>query len=268
MSYTIPYLHRYQVTTPPSGSYTLFYDLDNESVLTYKDSQGNFKALNELPSPTDTSKIDDCICEAVNQVIDDAGCSLKKGLIDATAFESIINNLNFYSVVTVDPSTGGFSHNLTSSPTLFVSLSTTDVQCNGDSDGTATASVTGGVGPYTLAWQDLAAAPANPAALAAGSYQLIVTDSNGTVKVVTFVITEPPALVITNVVVQGSSPSASATVLVGGGVPPYSYDWKDNLGISIGQTTQAATNLTTGTYQIEVTDANGCTVEDTNVVIP
>ena len=268
MSYTIPYLQRFQVTTPPSGSYTLFYDLDNESVLTYKDFQGNFKALNDLPSPTDTSKIDDCICEAINQVIDDAGCAMKKNIITATEFESIINNFNLYSVVTVDPSTGGFSHSLTSSPTLFVSLSTTEVQCNGDSDGTATASVTGGVGPYTLVWQDLAAAPANPAALAAGSYQLIVTDANGTVKVVTFVITEPPALVIINVVVQGSSPTALATVLVGGGVPPYSYDWKDNLGVPTGQTTQTATGLSSGTYQIEVKDANGCTVEDTNVLIP
>lgn len=268
MAATIPYLHRVQVTTPPSGSFTLFYDLDNDSVLTYKDSLGNFKALNHLPSPTDTSAIDDCICAVLSKVSDDAGCAMKKGIITASEMESILNNFNLYSNVTVDPSTGGFSHSITANPTLFVSLATTDVICNGSSNGTATASVTGGVGPYTLEWQDLAGAPVDPAALSAGSYQLVVTDSNGTVKVITFVINEPPALVITNVVVQGSSPSASATVLVGGGIPPYSYEWKDNSGIAIGQTTQTATSLSTGTYQIEVTDANGCTVEDTNVVIP
>jgi len=267
MSQTIPYLNRASVPTPPTGSFNLFYDLDNNSVLSYKNSQGAFAALNHLPSLTDTSKIDDCICAVVDQITDDAGCSLKNTTITASEFESIINNLNIYSNVVVDPSTGSFSHSITSNPTLFVSLVTTNVQCNGDSDGTAVATVTGGVGPYTLAWQDLSAVVVNPAALSAGAYQLIVTDNLGTVKVTTFVITEPPALVITSVPVQGTSPNATATVLAAGGVPPYAYEWKDNLGIAIGQTGQTATSLSSGTYQIEVTDANGCTVEDTNVVI-
>jgi hypothetical protein len=268
MAQTPQYLNRASVPTPPSGFWSAFYDLDNKSVLTLKDWTGAYTPLNKLPGPYDTSKLDDCLCEVVDQIVDDAGCALKNTSIDGTAYQSIINNLNYYSEVLVDPSTGGYSSSITSNPTLFVALVLNNVTCNGDSDGTAAATVTGGVGPYTLIWQDLGGGAANPAALSAGSYTLTVTDANGTVKVNTFVITEPPALVITNVPVQGTSPNATATALSAGGVPPYAYNWKDNLGVPIGQTSQTATSLSSGTYQIEVTDANGCTVEDTNVVIP
>jgi len=259
---TIQSLHRNQVTTPAPGSYTLFYDLDNGSVLTAKDSACTFTALNELPS-IDTSAIDNCICETTKQIVDDAGCSLKKSLITATEYESIINNLNLYSVVTIDPSTGGYTHSITSSPVLYVAMTLTNVLCNGDSTGTATSIVTGGVGPYVQAWTDLAGATVNPAALPAGAFKLTVTDANGTVKVVTFVISEPAALALTVVVNV-----TEATALPTGGVSPYTYVWKDNSGIPIGQTTQTATGLASATYQVEVTDANMCTIQDTNVVIP
>jgi SprB repeat len=266
---TIQYLKRNQVPTPAPGNYYLFYDLDNGSVLTYKDSDCNFVSLNELPS-VDTSAIDDCICAVIKQVVDDSGCALKKQTITATEYESILNNFNLYSVVTIDLATGGYTHSITSSPTLFVQLTTTDVLCNGDTTGTASATVTGGVGPYTLAWADYAGVAANPGALAAGSFRLTVTDANGTIKVVGFVITEPPALALTVNVQNESAPAAAdgiASAVVSGGVAPYTYVWNDNLGTPIGQTTQTATGLTAGTYQVIVTDANACIISDLNVVI-
>ena len=262
----IQFLNQNQVTTPPAGFYSLFFDLGNGSVLTYKDSDCLFTATNEIPS-IDTTAIDDCICEATKQIIDDAGCSLKAGLINATEFESIINNLNLFSVVTIDPSTGGYTHSITTSPTLFVALTTTNVLCNGDATGTSSATVTGGVGPYTLVWTLSGGGAANPAALEDGAHVLTVTDANGTVKVITFIITEPAVLALPSPVVQGASPAATATALPSGGTSPYTYEWKDNVGVPIGQPTQTATALSSGTYQVEVTDANGCTIEDTNVVI-
>jgi len=263
---TIEYLHRNQATTPSAGLYFLFYDLDNGSVLTSKDSACVFTSLNELPS-MDTSAIDDCICEATKSIIDAAGCSMEKGLIDATQYQSIINNLNLYSDVIIDPATGGYSHSITSSPTLFVATTITNALCNGGSTGTATSVVTGGVGPYTQVWSDMSGTPVNNAALPAGAFKLTVTDAAGTVKVITFIVTEPSALVLPAAVVAGSSPTATATALPSGGTSPYTYVWKDNGGVPIGQTTQTATALSTGTYQVEVTDANACTIEITNVVI-
>jgi hypothetical protein len=53
----------------------------------------------------------------------------------------------------------------------------------------------------------------------------------------------------------------SATAMVSGGAPPYTYEWSD------GQTTETAVGLTTGDYTVVVTDANGCVAEgDVSVV--
>jgi hypothetical protein len=240
---TIQYLHRNQVTTPPTGFVFVFYDLDNGSVLTYKDSDCNFVSMDELPS-VDTTKIDDCICEVINQIVDDAGCAMKSSLATPTEYESIINNINIYSVVTVDPSTGGYSHTVTSKPTLFAPLTTTNVLVNGDSTGTASVSISGGVGPYTQVWSDMSNVVVNPASLPAGAFKVTITDAVGTVKVITFIITEPPVLTLTVNVTNESAPAAAdgvASAVVGGGVTPYTYVWNDYVGTPIGQTTQTAT---------------------------
>jgi hypothetical protein len=51
------------------------------------------------------------------------------------------------------------------------------------------------------------------------------------------------------------------TIQVNGSVAtPVSYLWSD------GQTTQTATNLTSGTYTITITDANGCSATDTAII--
>ncbi|MEI2422513.1 SprB repeat-containing protein, partial [Arthrospira platensis SPKY2] len=46
-----------------------------------------------------------------------------------------------------------------------------------------------------------------------------------------------------------------ATVVATGGVTPYSYEWNDGSS----QTTSTATGLSGGTYEVTVTDGNGCT---------
>jgi len=265
----IKYLKRNQVSTPVPGQVVLFYDLDNGSVLSYKDSDCNFASLNELPS-IDTSAIDDCICDVTKQIVDDAGCSLKKDMMEPSEYESIINNINLYSNVTIDPSTGGYAHSITSKPTLFVALVSSNALCNGGATGTSSATITGGVGPYTQVWETTAGVAANPAALTAGSYRLNVTDAVGTVKVITFVITEPSALALTVNVSNETAPAAAdgvASAVVSGGTPTYTYVWNDNLGTPIGQTGQTATGLTAGTYQVIITDANGCTISKLDVII-
>ena len=69
-------------------------------------------------------------------------------------------------------------------------------------------------------------------------------------------ITEPAEL--TNTV--SSTPEnegemdGTATVVANGGVEPYTYSWNTDPE----QTTSVATNLSTGTYWVTITDANGC----------
>src|SRR5690606_20161457 len=61
----------------------------------------------------------------------------------------------------------------------------------------------------------------------------------------------------TNVACNGSS-NGTATVTVSGGIAPYTYSWSPT-----GGTSATATGLSAGTYEVTVTDANGCILTET-----
>lgn len=72
------------------------------------------------------------------------------------------------------------------------------------------------------------------------------------------------ALILDSLVVDASCGvnDGQATVVVGGGTPPYSFLWDDPAA----QTTSTATNLARGTYQCTVSDAAGCNSTITVIV--
>ena len=136
---------------------------------------------------------------------------------------------------------------------------TTNVNCNGLCTGSATSSVTGGVGPYTYLWPNTQTT-AIATNLCAGSFIVTVTDNNGNTGTATATITQPSALTSsigsqTNVSCNGGS-NGSAMVAAGGGTAPYTYLWNDP---APAQTTATCTGLTNGPWSVTVTDANGCT---------
>lgn len=134
-----------------------------------------------------------------------------------------------------------------------ISISTTDVSCAGGSDGTATASVSGGTAPFTYTWSNggTQSAISN---LAAGTYTVTVSDRNGCSSTAQTTIGEPTVLVVTS----GSSPAycgsnnGSASVSVSGGSSPYTYSWSN------GGTNDSISNVTSGSYGVTVTDSHGC----------
>ena len=79
----------------------------------------------------------------------------------------------------------------------IVADNVTDVQCHGQSTGSAEVTVTGGTAPYTYAWSD-GQDGAKAENLAAGNYSVTVTDANGcqTASPATVTIKEPDALSI------------------------------------------------------------------------
>ena len=143
--------------------------------------------------------------------------------------------------------------------------SQTNVACNGGTDGSATATATGGTAPYTYLWSN-AATTATATGLAAGNYNVTITDANGcTTNVSNINITEPTALTSsissqTNVACNGASTGA-ATVTTTGGTAPYTYLWSN------ASTTATATGLAAGNYNVTITDANGCTTNVSNINI-
>ena len=145
------------------------------------------------------------------------------------------------------------------------------VSCFGSSDGEATASATGGVLPYEYLWDAGAGSQTTAVAtsLAAGTYEVTVTDANGCTASASVTLNEPPQLVIeagpNQTVYYGYPPAACATLSysgVDGGVSPYSYLW------STGESTQDidVCPLVSTLYTITVTDANGCTATDKVIV--
>lgn len=136
-------------------------------------------------------------------------------------------------------------------------FSQNNVTCFGGNNGSATVVAYGGVAPYTFLWNPAAAATAIATGLAAGTYSVSATDSNGCVKMITCTILQPGPLSST----VSSSPTAcfgnsngSATVAVAGGSAPYSYSWNP-----ASASASTATGLIAGTYSVSVTDMYGCT---------
>lgn len=149
----------------------------------------------------------------------------------------------------------------TNSATVAINAST-DVSCNGGSDGTATATISGGSAPFTYAWSPSGGAGATANGLQAGNYTVTVTDVNGCSATANIAINEPPLLTsaisaFADVVCAGDA-TGTATVLANGGSPGYSYAWTP-----AGGSGTTASNLAGGTYTVTVTDAAGCTSSTT-----
>jgi len=133
-------------------------------------------------------------------------------------------------------------------------LQVTNVACCGSCTGTMTANVTGGTPPYTYLWMPGSATTQTITNLCEGTYTCTVTDINGIPCSASGTVTGPFSTFTTNVTNASCSTccDGSITVTVGGGSPPYSYLWTPT-----NQTTQTATGLCNGSYQVCVTDANG-----------
>lgn len=143
--------------------------------------------------------------------------------------------------------------------------SVVDVSCAGGSDGQITVSGVGGSGLYAYSWSPNVSNTSTASNLAAGVYEVTVTDANGCSNAISIVVNEPlPLLVnfpsVVNPTCFGSS-NGSAQVVASGGTIPYNYLWSNN------QTGGTILNLTSGTYSITITDTNGCTVTDSITLV-
>jgi gliding motility-associated-like protein len=144
-------------------------------------------------------------------------------------------------------------------PSPALSASTTPITCNGNNNGSATISVTNGNSPYTYSWNN-AQTTASISNLGPGSYTVTVTNAGGCTAQQVVTITQPPAITASAVSTNTNcgNASGSATVSASGGTGTLTYSWAPS-----GGTNAAATGLAAGNYTCTVTDANGCTSQQT-----
>lgn len=127
--------------------------------------------------------------------------------------------------------------------------------------GSATATASSGIPPYTFAWSS-GSLNATATNLNAGTFTVTATDSGGCTATATVALASPPipSVTITSVVNATCLVPGSATASASGGTPPFTYFWSN------GETTAAAANLNPGQHIVTATDAGGCTATDTVVI--
>ena len=156
---------------------------------------------------------------------------------------------------------------ITQPPATTITITKTNVTCNGACNGTAIGSTSGGTGPYTYSWS-----PGNPTGqgtatitgLCPGTYTLIAKDANNCQKTRTVSITQPTAI---NAGITSASLSCNAVCngsinsVPSGGTAPYTFTLQSS------STTLTSsppyTNLCAGTYTLKIKDASGCTKTQT-----
>ncbi len=144
-------------------------------------------------------------------------------------------------------------------------VSSTNVTCTGADDGTATVTTSPGPAPHTYLWSPGGQTTSSVSGLSAGAYTVTITDANSVTYQSTVTIDEAAQLLsLSSSSVNPSSFGASdgsITVNVSGGVQPYAYSWTPNVS-----STNIAQNLSAGTYTVTVTDAYGCSKQETVIL--
>jgi gliding motility-associated-like protein/uncharacterized repeat protein (TIGR01451 family) len=143
-------------------------------------------------------------------------------------------------------------------PTAALNATATSINpsCFGTTNGSVDVTVSGGTAPYFYAWSNSTTTQDLPA-VGAGTYNLVITDSQGCTFNIQRTLGQPTPTGIglnpTAVLCFGENTGAINLTVIGG-TAPYSYLW------STSATTQNISNLSAGTYSVTVTDAQSCQI--------
>ena len=137
-----------------------------------------------------------------------------------------------------------------------------DVQCFGDSSGSATLLASSGTAPYLYLWPSGTMGPTETG-LGAGVYTVTVVDMVNCANEALITIQEPPLLTSTTFATGincAGDTTGGLEVTAFGGTGPYTIQWGN------GSQDTIQSGLPVGTYYVTVTDMAGCETEDSAVV--
>jgi len=143
---------------------------------------------------------------------------------------------------------------------LTVSATASDLSCYDVNDGSVTATVSGGSGPYSYYWETASGTPLSTSSsvtsLSPATYLLTVTDANQCTNTTSAIVQNPAPISInltkiSDVNCAGGTDGALSAALSGGS-GGLTYQW------SSGQSSLSPSGLPAGVYSITATDANTC----------
>lgn len=138
---------------------------------------------------------------------------------------------------------------------ITATSSAIDITCNGDNDGQAIVTPSGGTGVYSYAWTPSGPNNDTIGGLSSGFYSVVVTDANSCTASTTVYVSEPATLQagasVTDALCNGGNGGVNLTVQ--GGTSGYSFNWSNSA------TTEDLSGVSSGTYSVTVTDSHGCT---------
>lgn len=164
-----------------------------------------------------------------------------------------------YTVIATDNS--GNDHTasvfVSEPPALVAAFITFPVSCGGGSDGAVDTVTTGGTTPYTWSWTGpggFTDTNEDISGLIAGTYHLTITDAIGCTYDADVEVAENS--IFANEVI--SPPTCNGGLgdiflFPSGGIPAYTFLW------NTGATTQNLNGVVAGSYDVDITDSNGCT---------
>lgn len=266
------------IGTPLNGNWTLIvtdnYALDNGYIFDWEVS-----LTSDLPDSTITLNEPDSAY--FNGAIASPACGASDGAIDLNPSGDFppftfawsngpttedVSNLTAgaYSVTMTDANGCSFdtTFNVPNASSMTLTAVATDGSCAGANDGALDLTVSGGTPGFTFAW-DNGPTMEDITGLSPGNYTVTVTDAAGCVSLETFNVGEATAINVSETIINEECGDGEGEIILNpsGGTPPYSYAW------NTGQTTATITDLSSGTYSVTVTDANGCVFNDSYVVI-
>lgn len=145
---------------------------------------------------------------------------------------------------------------------IQVTTEITHPLCSGDSTGSITVTPVDGSTTYTYTWSN-GETTNTISDVPVGTYTVVVTDASGCSRTLSYTLTQPAPLTPTAIVSNsqcGDEGNFAVDLSVTGGKIPYTYRWSN------GAVTQDLANINSGTYSIQITDANGCTTAKEVVV--
>lgn len=169
-----------------------------------------------------------------------------------------------YTIVAIDDEGCQGSITLTVSEPTAVSVASAENNplCADDENGSVEFTATGGTPEYTYALNGGASEPDGLfEGLGSGDFDVVVTDANGCQATSSVTLTNPDALDVNGTSTEESAAGAndgSIQITATGGTGDLSYQWTGPNAFS--SNAEDINGLGDGTYQVTVTDENGCSI--------